>query len=288
MNLTQIKQESISLCIAVMDGDWDEEISARIKEYRTAIIHSPDWIQKNQHLQIKMLNALFNVELKDDHRWPINVADGHLDEALRIDKEERDKGIPKAIDKTPDMSQLDLLEDSILPDAWLFSHGEGNIGPAWWMDNHGKDPDSWSPVELMWLNKELPKRNGALLDDGEHVFRYLGKGSQDRGQWVPCPEGTDYLFAVYTLENDPRTLSATQPSLDIDLERWLEAYGEQPLPARFMCLTDGRKELFALNKELKSLDGTPVGDEHVWTYHGKVTYKREGKIDIFGCIPIHN
>lgn len=280
--LQKLKDDLVQLCTEFQDGTPDGVIGKLRSVYKQSV-HCPQWSTKTQHIQHKVNGCLWNF-YAPDIAYKVNVADGLMDEAIKVDTEERAKGVVKPIDKTPSDASLYLLEDAINMDNWLYFHGEGNIGPSWWMDNREKDKDDWKPHEMAWLNKALHKRDGQMVGD-THVFRFLGKGSYDRGKWQVSPGGYEYLFAIFTLDNDPRKIS--DDSFDINLERWLDAYGETKKPARCMTTVEGRSEQMALNKQLKALDGTSVRGTHIFRFSGRITYKREGKRGLFHCEPIN-
>lgn len=153
-------------------------------------------------------------------------------------------------------------------------------------DNLETGDYAWGASELPALNKLMKRESGKLIPNHEdHVFRFVGKGLRELNEWVVDPDGHEYLFGAFHLDNDPGRVS-TKTGLDIDLERWLSVYGEEEHPAKMMCPVTERKEYYQLNKQLKDLDGTPVGEDHVWRYFGKKNYKREGQVNLFGCVPI--
>lgn len=297
MTLRSIKNEIEKLCydVQIEPGLPREEIQERTEAIRKTVIHDTGWIQKTEHLQGRILGELFNLPGKHDFygvRWQIAVADGLLEEAILIDTEERSKGIPKPIDTTPGPIDESLVQDDINLAGWLSDHGEGVVGPSWWMSNPNRVEEdnletgdfAWTAREIVVLNRLLKKESGRLVPGREdHVFRFVGKGVRELDEWVVDPNGDEHLFAVFHLDNDPGRVT-TATGLDINLERWFEAYGEEEHPAKMMCPTDDRKAGLALNKQLKDLDGTPVGENHVWRFVGRKAYKKDGSVNLFGCV----
>lgn len=336
VSLVIIKSDLVKLCIDLYDGPF-EGFEDRVVSIRKKMHSSSDWIAANEHMYQKAvsnLNASLDLYERDfeEANWCVNVADGCLEEAMRIDAEERRKGVPKGVDRTPGPINPANVEYRINLEGWLRLFGEGVLLPgvrmaSWEAFPEDKNDEAnwgWADGEIPVLNKILKKKDGQLVDDtdycydctwgegeygpleercetcqakvgtdltGTHVFRFMGKGKKELGEWITDPEGTEHLFAVFSLENDPGRLSVRQekreyqPDFDIDLERWLRAYGEEEHPAKMMCPIEDLKEKRQLNKKLKDLDGTRVGETYTWTYHGLKTYRREGKKDLFGCVP---
>lgn len=96
----------------------------------------------------------------------------------------------------------------------------------------------------------------------------------------------------------------------INLEWWLQQYGEDEMPAKFMnseyfavvnwneikngpidriiveCSTLSKFESMYLNKKLKELDGDVVNGTHIWTFIGRKRFRRDGIQNHFSCVPL--
>lgn len=294
MNLNQIKTEVVNV-ILMMDenpSSWTKEnYEPHFHRIKRLVIESNEWCEKTKHYREMICGYLFNVG-NTYHESAMKLAntDGKLETAISITTEERERGrFRPLVPEPPDIDQLaEYLEDSVNLINWKMAHGVDVIGPAWWMDNPDKDKDSWTPAEMMWLNNRLPKSSGTLVDDGSgDVFRYVGKGSWDVDSYVIDPKGNEYLFGVFTPETDPGRFGAeVEDSFDIDLNRWFELYGEEEHPARMMCVVEGHKQTYNLQKTLVALDGTIINGTHVWKSLGRKTYKQEGPKNLFKCVPI--
>lgn len=123
MSLVLLKMEVEKLCYDIQD-EIPEGIVDRIMVTYKRAIHDPVWIEKNAHMRIKVCGALSTAMTKckmNDHEeanWQVNVAQGALEEAVRIDVEERQRGIPKPLltrkNSDPIIEWLD--ESGIEPD----------------------------------------------------------------------------------------------------------------------------------------------------------------------------
>lgn len=108
--------------------------------------------------------------------------------------------------------------------------------------------------------------------------------------------------AVTIVENDLKKAGRYQDPGDlvylddlIDLDAWLHVYGTEERPARAMFSATGlpeytRQELLYVTRQLKEYaeldrEGRSINGTHLWTYLGKKNYGRDGKIDLFACIP---
>lgn len=115
--LNEIKDDVMLLCTDLFDG-MPDDFPDRVRLIRRSVIESNQWIEKTAHLQLKILNCLWDALLPgksfEDVRWRVNQVDGWIDDAIRIDTGERRKGIPKPIKKDT------FREDGT--DNWIEEH----------------------------------------------------------------------------------------------------------------------------------------------------------------------
>lgn len=278
--LTLLKSELDQVCHqqAITDR-WDTEKLTHVRE----VIKKVQWTEKTLAFYHKAY-----ANLKEPYsQWGIQNAIGALEDAIRVDKEERDRGrVPKLADTRHDETDLDAVETSVSELNWPYASGE--ILPA---HNLDADPEfDWQPYEMRVLNKRLPGRDGGTTQQGM-TFRYLGKGKEEPGGWVLHPSGTIDLFAAYLPDDDPgfRPLTSEKsdgPTIDLDAAYHVLGLGEYPAKYFVGPWKDGepitglsKSEAIPLSKTLQGLNGTKVGDA-IFRYLGRKTWGRKGLMTV--------
>lgn len=149
MSLSIIKDTLEKLCYDIQ-YEIPDGMFSRLVKVRKEIIHSPQWIEKNAHMRLKACGALNNAELAcsrgdhDDAAWLVNVAQGALEEAVRIDEEEHSKGVPKYLNAGHSTDAFSEWVESI----GLDEDSEGYIQSSYlyemyeqWMVEHAPDEE---------------------------------------------------------------------------------------------------------------------------------------------------
>lgn len=158
MSLQLVKTELKNLCIDVQD-DLPENVADRIRVVRKMIIKSDQWLEKTAHLQIQALTALWNALAPkaphEDIRWQINVADGKIEESIRVSTEEWKKGIPKPLKPalSPDSDQdeeTDLWIATFLDDGDFITNEDLVKVYQDWMHE-----EELTPIHSVTLSKKL-------------------------------------------------------------------------------------------------------------------------------------
>ena len=131
MSFAIIKKNLEVLCtqlqeVAHGEIEWDKEgVREKLRAIRRGVIDSDQWIEKTAHIQLRICDYMWTILESADQNWETNLEytrsraneiDGLMEEAIRIDNEERMHCIPKPLrppkSANPLIEWLSTLDDS--------------------------------------------------------------------------------------------------------------------------------------------------------------------------------